>query len=73
MSHLDSKSSKFSLSFEHTIETVIHVDQTENQNYCSEIAKLQTDTFGQNLITYFCLGITNATNNMFSKENLVTL
>ena len=31
---------KLSLSFDHTIETVIHVDQQENQNYCYEIAKL---------------------------------
>ena len=29
-----------SLSFDHTIETMIRIDKREDQNYCYEIAKL---------------------------------
>ena len=71
MSHLDSKSSEFSLSI--LLKPWYNCRSTENQNYCCEIMKLPTDTFGQILITCFCLGITDASNNMFSKEDLVTL
>ena len=68
---LELKIFKTSLSSNHTIETVIHVDQRKNQNYCYKIAKLQMDTLSQNLITYFCLGISNTTNNMSLKESFV--
>ena len=72
-SHLDSISSKFFLSFEYRIEMVIHVDQMENRKYCSEIAKLKTDTFGRNLVMDLCLRITNTNNNKSSKEGCVSL
>ena len=58
-SQLDSISSNFSLSFEYKIETVVRVDQMENRKYCSEIAKLKRDTFGQNLVADLRLRITN--------------
>ena len=64
---------KIFLSFEYRIETVVHVDQMENQKYCSEIAKLKTDTFGQNLVTDPRLRITNTTNNKSSKDGSVSL
>ena len=35
--------------------------------------KLLTGTLGPNLIAYFCLGITNATNNVSLKEGFVIL
>ena len=66
-------SSKFSLFFEYRIETVVRVDQMENRKYCSEIAKLKRDTFGQNLVTDLRLRITNTTNNKSSKEGCVSL
>ena len=63
----------FSCFFEYRIETVAHVDQMENRKYCSEIAKLKTDTFGQNLVANLRLRITNTTNNKSSKEGCVSL
>ena len=57
-SQLDSISSNFSLSSEYRIETVVWVDQMENQKYCSAIAKLERDTFGQNLVAGLHLRIT---------------
>ena len=72
-SHLDSKSSNFSLSFEYRIETVVWVDQMENRKYRSEIAKLKRDTFGQNLVEDLRLRITNITNNKSSKEGCFSL
>ena len=45
----------------------------ENRKYCSEIAKLKTDTFGQNLVANLRLRIINATNNKSSKEGCVSL
>ena len=45
----------------------------EKRKYSSEIAKLKKDTFGQNLVTYLRLGITNTTNNKSSKEGCVSL
>ena len=72
-SYLDSISSKFFLFFEYRFETVAHVDQIENQKHCFEIAKLKTDTFGQNLVMDLRLMITNTTNNKSSKEGCVSL
>ena len=72
-SHLDSISLKFFLSFEYRTETVVHVDQMENRKYCSEIAKLKTDTFGQNLVANLRLRITNTTNNRSSREGCVSI
>ena len=72
-SHLDSISSNFSLSFEYRIETVVRVDQMENRKYCSEIAKLKRDTFGENLVADLRLRITNTTNNKSSKEGCLSL
>ena len=72
-SQLDSISSNFSLSSEYRIETVVRLDQMENRKYCSEIAKLKRDTFGQNLVAGFRLRITNTTNNKSSKERCFSL
>ena len=72
-SQLDSISSNFSLSFEYRIETVVRVDQMENRKYCSEIAKLKRDTFGQNLVVDLRLRTTNTTNNKSSKEGCFSL
>ena len=70
-SRLDSISSKFFLSFEYRIETVVvRVYQMENRKYCSEIAKLKTDTSDQNLVADLRLTVTNTTNNRSSKECL---
>ena len=66
-------SSNFSLSFKYRIETVVRVDQMENQKYCSEIAELKRDTFGQNLVADLRLRITNTTNNKSSKEGYFSL
>ena len=60
------------LSFEYRIETVVRVDRMENEKYCSEIAKLKTDTFVQNLVTDLRLRITNTTNNKSSKKGCVS-
>ena len=72
-SQLDSISSNFSLSFEYKIDTVVPVDQMENRKYCSEIAKLKRDTFGQNLVTDLRLRITDTINNKSSKEGFFSL
>ena len=72
-SHLDSTSSNFSLSFEYRIETVVRVDEMENRKYCSKIAKLKRNTFGQNLVADLRLRITNTTNNKSSKEGCFSL
>ena len=63
----------FSCLFEYRIETVVRVDQMENRKYCSKIAKLKTDTFGQNLVANLRLRITNTTNNKSSREGCVSL
>ena len=55
------------------IETVVQVDQMENQKYCSEIAKLKRDTFGQNLVADLRLRITNTTKDKSSKEGYFSL
>ena len=70
---MDLISSKFFLSFEYRIETVVRVDQMENRKYCSEIAKLKKDTFDQNLIADLRLRVTNTTNNKSPKEGCVSL
>ena len=72
-SQLDSISSNFSLSFEYKIETEVRVDQMENRKYCSEIAKLKRDTFGQNLVADLRLRITNTINNKSSKQGYFSL
>ena len=43
----------------------------DNRKYCSEIAKLKRDTFGQNLVTDLHLRITNTTNNKSNNKRVV--
>ena len=61
------------MSFEYIIEAVVRVNQMENRKYCSEIAKLKRDTFGQNLVVDLRLRIIDTTNKKSSKEGCVSL
>ena len=60
-------------SFEYRIGTVVCVDEMKNRKYCSEIAKLKTDTFVWNLVADLHLRATNTTNNKSSKEVCASL